>query len=60
MMSVVLYICETWSFRSMEEYRGDYLGRSSMRIGSAECSTIRKFIVCTVHLMELELLYFEY
>ena len=30
---------------------GEYLDRSGMRMGSGEASTIRNFIVCTVHLI---------
>ena len=31
---------------------GEFLGPRGMRMGSGEGSTMRKFIVCTIHLVE--------
>ena len=59
-LPVVLYGCETWSLTLREECRlrvfenrilGEYLGPRGMRMGSGEGSTMRNFIVCTVHLI---------
>ena len=57
---VVLYGCETWSLTLREEcklrvFENRILrwvfGPKRMRIGSGEGSTMRNFIVCTVHLI---------
>ena len=57
-LPAVLYDCETWSLTLREESRylktgsrGEYLGPRGMRMGSGEGSTMRNFIVCTVHLI---------
>jgi hypothetical protein len=50
---------ETWSLTLREEYslrmktgfRGEYLRPRGMRMRSGEGSTMRNFIVCTVHLI---------
>jgi len=60
-LPVVLYGCETWSLTLREERRlglfenrvlREYLGPKGMRMGSGEGSTMKNFIVCTVHLIQ--------
>jgi len=57
-LPVVLCDCETWSLTLREKcrlgvfenrIRGEYVGPRGMRMGSGEGSTMRIFIVCTVH-----------
>ena len=59
-LPVVLYGCETWSLTLREESRlrvfenrilVEYLGPRGMRMGNGEGSTMRSFIVRTVHLI---------
>ena len=53
---VVVYGCEAWYLTLREECRlrvfeNGNLGPRGMRIGIGEGSTMRNFIVCTVHLI---------
>ena len=51
---IVLYGCETWSLALREECSlrvFEYLGQRGIRMGIGEGSTMRNFIVCTVHLI---------
>ena len=57
-LPVVLYGCKAWSLTLREEctlrafekgFCGEYLDPRGMRMGSGEGSTMRNFIVCTVH-----------
>ena len=53
-LSVVLYGCETWSLKLREEFRLRVFENMILRriFGpSGEGSTMRNFIVCTVHLI---------
>jgi len=59
-LPVVLYDCETWSLTLREESRlrefekrsrDEYLGPRGMGMRSGESSTMRKFVVCTIHLI---------
>ena len=59
-LPVLLYGCETWSLTLREvcdfkvfenRIRGVYLGPRGMRMGNEEGSTLRNFVVCTIHLM---------
>jgi len=57
-LPVVLYGCQTWSLTLREEHRlrvfeNRVLKRifGPKRMGSGEDSTMRNFIVCTVHII---------
>ena len=59
-LSVVLYGCETWYLTLREKCRlrvfenrilRRIFGSKGTRMGSEEGSTMRNFIVCTVHLI---------
>ena len=52
-LPVVLYGCETWSLTLREESRLRVFENRILRriMGSGEGSTMRNFIVCTVHLI---------
>ena len=59
--AVVLYVCETWYHSLREEYRlrafenwifRGIFGPRRNKMGSGEGSTMRSFIVCTIHLVE--------
>jgi len=54
------YVCETWSLILREECRlrlfekrilSEYLGARGMGMGSGECSRMRNYVFCTVHLI---------
>ena len=57
-LPVVLYGCEIWSLTLRKECRLRVFENRILwqifgpkRMGSGECSTMRNFIVCTVHLI---------
>jgi len=50
-LPVVLYGFETWSRTLREECRLRVFENRGMRMGSGVGSTMRNFIICTIHLI---------